>query len=198
MSDTLEIKIPGKRNGVLKFSRDSLSYKDTTLKYSEITKISCRSLSTRVNFLTAKHEFYFSFSSNGKKVKVYFQAPFNIGLKEKTPIYSKIYTINKKIVVPEVVDTLVREILESNKIISIGSVYFDKRGYFKKRFLRKDERVTWSDDIAEPRLIRGHYVLYKKEKDEFKTFSAINLANANAILIPELVQALYSIFHSEK
>lgn len=193
-SDFIEIEIPGRSKDVLRFSNDSLSYKNKVLRYREIKDISCRMESLSINHLPTKHSFFFVFSGIDSDITILFNASFIIKLREKKEVFSKIYAISKKILVPIIVSDLVNKITKEDETIKIGPVFFNKNGYYTKNLFRKESWVYWKDKKIKPVLEQGRYFLIKEENNRFKYFAEIPLENPNGILIPELLESLYSIY----
>lgn len=194
-SNAIEIEIPGRSKGVLKFSSNSLFYKDKTLKYSNVDAISCQIHTTYYNFLPGPTSLWFIFYGPDYSIKVNFGHSFKIPLKEQKERWSQIFAISKKLIVPLIVDKMVDKIVNKDETITIYPLSFNKEGISKKRFLRKKEWILWKDMFYKPALIKGCYLINKKEDGELKPFSAVPLGYANGIVIPELVESLYSIYY---
>ena len=192
--DYIEITIPGRSKDVLKFAHNSISYKEKVLRYNEIKDISCQMESLSVNHLPTKHSFFFVFSGTNANIKIFFNASFIIKLNEKKEVFSKIFAVSKKIVVPIIVTNLVNRIMNEDETIKIGPVFFNKNGYYTKNLFRKECWIYWKDKKIKPVMEQGRYFLIKEENNRFKYFAEIPLVNPNGIVIPELLESLYSIY----
>ena len=53
------------------------------------------------------------------------------------------------------------------------------------------DKVLWTENLIEPKLIQGRYVLFRPKNDNFVYFTECSLENPNVILIPELLQTLH-------
>lgn len=187
----IEIKIPGIGNGILKFTKDSISYKNSTLKYSEITHISCRMEFISHTFLPNEGIVSFTFFSKTKKIDVGFTTSVTVTAKEATEILTQIFSITKSVMVPLILKDLVKRIVDDGETVKIGHISFDKEGYSIKKLFRKDDKVLWTGNLIEPKLIQGRYVLFRPKNDNFVYFTECSLENPNVILIPELLQTLH-------
>jgi hypothetical protein len=197
--DYLDIEIPGIVSSQnVRFTNESVSYKNKRLKYSDITAISCKQELHTVNLIPSEQYFHFSFYGTNQKIKLDFSTVFNIGVTKRKESFYKLFTISKTVIVPILVDKLVNKIIKENETIKIGWVSFNKYGYFRKMFFGREDWVHWEDSVAEPTLDSGSYDLYKQGSGGvFLNFSRIPLEVLNSILIPELIQSLYSILHSK-
>lgn len=194
-SDFIEIEIPGRSKGVLRFSQGSLSYKDKTLKYTDIEYISCQIHTTYYNFLPGPTELWFVFGRQDYSIKVVFGHSFKVRLKEQKERWSQIFALSKKLIVPLIVDKLVDSVVNKDETVFIDPLSFNREGISKKRFLRKREWILWKDKVYKSPLLRGCYIINKDENGELKPFAAVPLQYANGIVIPELVESLYSIYY---
>lgn len=90
---------------------------------------------------------------------------------------------------------MIDKIFDRGEVVKIGSIDFSKLGYskMKYRMFGKDEElmVYWTDTIYIPKLERGMVVLWEEKDGKSKMFDTMPMSNANAVLIPDLVQACY-------
>lgn len=196
--DYFDIEIPGIGGGhVVRFTNDYVSYKDKQLNYSDITAISCKQINHSTNLIPTNQEFVFAFYGTDNKIILNFGTALNIGSNNRKEIFYKLFSISKGLIVPILVTNLVNKILKEDKIIKIGEAYFNKNGYYRRKFFGGEDWVHWEDNVAEPMLNSGSYNLYKENNGNYRHFSSIPLEMLNSILIPELVQSLYSIYNSK-
>lgn len=189
---SIDVEIPSKGKPILKFTQDELSYKDTTIKYKDINAISCYMQSISVYYLPAEENYFFEFYGNEEKIEISFTTSFNLFFNQEE-VFGKIFSLSKRLFVPEIVSDLVDRIINKNETIQIGNVYFNKEGYYKKRFLKKDKWLLWKDNMINPQMFQGGYLLGSGGNGKLKQFANISLATKNGIVIPELVQNLGSI-----
>jgi len=184
----LEIELPGIQNNVLKFTNNSLVYKEKTLRYTDIQAISTKVLFTRMNGIPTNQEFRFIFYGKEGKIKIFFSAVLKLGIDDMQRTFSHIYLATKKIIVPIIVSDLVKRIVDNHETIQIGSIYFNEEGYYKKNLFGKINIIKWSDEIKQPSLEKGRYILYEIENEKLYNFSEIAQETPNAIVIPELIK----------
>ena len=192
-----DIEIPGiGGNNVVRFTNEYLSYKDKQLSYFDITAISCKQIYHSTNLIPTNQEFSFAFYGTNTKIILNFGTALNIGANNRKEIFYKLFSISKGIIVPILVTKLVKKIVSEDETIKIGEVSFNKNGYYRRKFFGGEDWVYWKENIAEPMLNSGSYNLYKENNGSFRHFSSIPLEMLNSILIPELVQSLYSIYNA--
>lgn len=198
--DYFEIEIPGVLGSkIVKFDNDKITYKNTTIYYKDITGISCKQIYHSTNLIPTHQDFSFSFYSSDESINLSFGTTLQIGSKSRKMIFFKLYTISKKFFVPLIAEKLIYQMTKQNKTIQIGSVYFNKQGYYKKKLLGfgGEDWVHWTDNIGEPGMESGCINIYKAEGDKYKHFSSIPLETMNAIVIPELIVGMYSITNAQ-
>lgn len=194
----LEIEIPRiSGNKIIKFNDDCVSYKDTTIKYEEMTGISCKQIAHSTNLIPTHQEFNFSFYDTDSSISIDFGTTLHIGSKEKKEIFNKLYLISKNFLTPIIVEKMIDQIFKEDETIQIGYIYFNKNGYYKKKFLGGEDWVYWTDSIGEPGMESGSILLYKADGDKYRIFDRVELKVRNAILIPDLMVAIYSIIKSK-
>lgn len=196
--DYFDIEIPGLSGShIARFTKEHVSYKDKQLNYYDITAISCKQIYHSTNLIPTNQEFSFAFYGTESKIILNFGTALNIGANNRKEIFYKLFSISKAVIIPILVTNLVNKIVKEDKTIKIGEVSFNKNGYFRRKFFGGEDWVHWKDNVAEPMLSNGSYNLYKDNKGNYRHFSSIPLEMLNSILIPELVQSLYSIFNSK-
>lgn len=196
--DYFDIEIPGMGSShIVRFTNEYVSYKDTRLNYSDITAISCKQIYHSTNLIPTNQEFSFAFYGTDNKIILNFGTALNIGANNRKEIFYKLFSISKGVVVPILVTNLVKKIVNEDETIKIGEVFFNKNGYYRRKFFGGEDWVYWKDNVAEPMLNSGIYNLYKENNGHFRHFSSVPLEMLNSILIPELVESLYSIFNSK-
>ena len=110
-----------------------------------------------------------------------------------------LYSVIKSFVEPLLVEKLVKTIFKKQGNICIGGVRFDKTGYHRSRILRSDQSVLWNDILYIPRIFDGKVFLYTGNNKSAEKFTAVQVSEPNAIIIPKLVEACYNEFklHSQ-
>lgn len=194
------IEIPGVTgSSEVAFSDDSISYKNTTIPYTEIEGISCKQIYHSMNLVPTHQDFTFSFyGSRGRSINLSFGTTLHLGAKNRKQIFAQLYVISKEFFVPIIVRKLAEHIFDRGETIQIGSVYFNKHGYYKKKLfgLGGEDWVHWTDSVGEPDMQSGQIILYKAKDGEYKHFASVALETTNAIAIPDLILYLYASLKS--
>ncbi|MCX6722859.1 MAG: hypothetical protein NT094_02190, partial [Candidatus Staskawiczbacteria bacterium] len=86
---------------------------------------------------------------------------------------------------PIIIKKMVNKIFDNGEVVRISSIDFSKLGYSKMKY------KMFSKDIYIPKFEQGMVVLWEDKDGKSKVFQTIPMFNANAVLIPELVQACY-------
>jgi len=148
-----------------------------------------------MNLVPTHQEFSFVFYGINNRININFGTTLHIGKSSRKEIFNKLYVISKRFLAPIIIRKLVTDLIDKNKTINIGNVYFTKEGYYKKAFLGfgEDKWVRWTDNIGEPGMESGNIILYRSDGNKYKHFSSIPLETCNALIVPDLVTAMYSI-----
>lgn len=192
--NNLEIQIPsvlGDKKIV--FTNNSLSYRDKTIKYQEITGMSCKQIYHSVNLIPTEQEFSFSYYKENEVIKINFGTALHIGAKNRKEVFAKIYMASQLLIVPIIIEKICSQIIYNNETVNIGKIFLNKKGYFKRKFFGGEEYVCWEDNIGEPIIKSGNVILYKFTSTKFEEFLEIPLDTVNAIVLPELIKKIYLI-----
>lgn len=98
------------------------------------------------------------------------------------------------LVMPHLVDNIVKRVFERGQPIRIGEIYFDKKGYHRQETFRV-ESVLWDETIHVPGIVAAEAILYKDKNDAPERFASVSLRELNATIIPPLVKACHREFH---
>lgn len=197
--DYLDIEIPGfLKNRNIRFTTDKILLEDKSMKYEDISAVSCKQVFHSTNLIPTSQEFSFSFYTLYDSIVLNFGTSLHIGTKARKDIFSKLYFLTKNLIAPILVKKMILDIIEDDNTVQVGSIYFDKSGYYKKRFLRGEDWVHWTDIVPTPIIKSGEIVLYKREGNKYSMFNSIPVSALNAIVIPELVEVMNKIVNSSQ
>jgi len=197
-NDYFDIEIPGASGSkIVRFTDSAMSCEGTTINYDDIEGISCKQIYHSLNLVPTHQEFSFTFHGSDKNIHLSFGTTLHIGAKSRKEIFFKLYALSKQILSPIIVSKLAKRILDEGETINIGGVNFNKHGYYKKKFFGGEEWVHWTENIGEPSIESGSIVLYKSATDKYKHFASIPLQTMNALVVPDLVVAMYVFSNPE-
>ncbi len=132
-------------------------------------------------------------ASHNETIEVSFGTTFYIGNKEKKDVWGKLIGISQQFIEPQIVEKLVRRIFADGETIKIGGVEFTKDGYSRSKMFGGRETVSWNDTIFIPKFASGSVTLWKNKNGKSASFETIPMKTPNAVVLPELVQACYSV-----
>lgn len=164
--------------------KKDLTVKDDFIEYNR-TKIYYKDVIS-VSYYLKDADFTFSVISSKDKIILKFNERSH---------WEKVVNHAVPIIVPLVVDKLVKLIFEKDQTISIEKIKFDKKGFHHSIFLRGIESVLWDDRVYPAELREGDAVLYKIKNNIVKEFAFVSMASPNAVIIPELVKTCFNEYH---
>jgi len=194
--ENVDIEIPsitGKK--ILTFTENSIIFGNKCINYKDIDGVSCKQIYHSTNLIPTHQEYSFVFYGNNDRIDVNFGTTLHIGTESRKEIFNQLYVISKSFLAPIILRKIVKDIIDNGKTINIGGVNFTKEGYYKKGFmgLGGENWVHWTDSIGEPGMTDGNIILYKSDGAKYKHFASIPLEICNALVVPDLVSAMYSI-----
>jgi len=192
-ADYVDVVIPTfLGNEIAQFRNDAIIYNGMKMNYTDIDSVSCKQIYRSINLIPYQQDFVFTYYSNTGTLQISFGTTMHLGIGSRKEAFGKLFTITKALIIPVVVGKLVHRMHANGETINIGGVYFNKVGYYTKSFLtNKENWVYWKDEVAEPQMASGTIVLYKSDGKQFKHFYGISVEIPNAIVIPDLVSAMY-------
>jgi hypothetical protein len=192
--NTLAIEIPGTfGGGTIIFKPHHVTYKGRTIYYKDASAISYHAVSQSFNFLPVSQSYSYMVASHKETIEVSFGTSFYIGNKEKKDVWGKLIGISQQVIQPQIVEKLVHRIFADGEAIKIGGVEFTKEGYSRSKMFGGRETVSWNDTIFIPRFASGNVTLWKNKNGKSASFETIPMKTPNAVVLPELVQACYSV-----
>jgi len=190
----LSLKIPtitGKK--ILNFKEECISYESKVVDYKDLEGISCKQIYHSVNLIPTNQEYSFVFYGSNSKISVNFGTTLHLGSESRKEVFTKIYIISKQLLIPIILMKIVKDLVDNDKIVTIGEVNFTKEGYYKKGFLSGEKWVYWTEPIGEPSVTGGLVTLYKSDGEKYKSFAGIPVETYNALVVPDLISSMYSI-----
>jgi len=165
--------------------KKNLKVKDTFIEYNS-KKIFYKD-TTSIGIIVTEKENTILLNSHHEKMKISLPSFDSL-----TAIYNHIANNVKPIIIKK----LVSSIFDNDKIISIGKVNFDKKGFHSTKLFRS-KSVFWDNKIMTPVLKDGIVTLgeFKGHAVEATLFETIPIKDLNAVVVPELVETCYQEFH---
>jgi len=128
------VVIPGKRgHGPMVFNKDGFTYRDKTYNYNTVTGMFFHSESLSINLIPAHTTFNAGLRFGREKLDFVFSAPFNIGRKKLQESYAAIIGLFIQFIEPWLINSMVKDIFEGGKSVTIGKITFSKEGYSAKK-----------------------------------------------------------------
>lgn len=195
----INIEIPGTfRNSNILFKDDYIQYNDDRrIPFNEVESISFDSSATTQNIygvpVSTSYKYRVSVMSGKENISISLSASKDKSTQKEA--WLKIVGAVSGLIGPIVVKKMIDKIFDRGEVVKIGSIDFSKLGYskMKYRMFGKNEElmVYWTDTIYIPKLEQGMVVLWEEKDGKSKVFDSMPMSNANAVLIPDLVQACY-------
>jgi hypothetical protein len=193
VSNTLALEIPGAfGGGVLVFKSNYLKYNNKRIFYKDAVSISYHSTNRSVNFIPVSQSFSYSVASEKEKISISFSTTLYIGNKAKKDVWVKVAGLSQKLIEPFIVKRLIDQIFDRGESVNIGGIVFSKEGYSRSKTFGGKESVSWNDTIYIPKFHAGNVIVWKDKNGKSVQFASVAMANPNAVILPELVQACYN------
>ena len=82
--------------------------------------------------------------------------------------------------------------------MQIGDIQFTREGYSRGKLFGSREHVPWTDPIYVPKFGAGNVTVWQNKNGKGVSFAAIHMSTANAVVLPELVQACVNVLTNAK
>jgi len=190
IKDIKEIKQSNEKEGTLVLEKSEFFRKqkiviNTNFMEYRKSKIYLKDV-IKISYHSDGDNFFFNIASSNDNIFLKFS---------DGEIFENVINYASQFIEPLIVEKLVKSIFEKDETVSIGKIIFDKKGYHKSKMLRGVDSVLWADLVYPAELSQGFAILFKKKDDAIKQFAYVNLENANAPIIPELVKACFNEYH---
>ncbi|MDD3102204.1 MAG: hypothetical protein PHE59_03600 [Patescibacteria group bacterium] len=192
--NSLTIDVPGTfGRGTVIFKNNYLEYNNKKIFYKDATSISYHAHSQSINFIPASQSFSYMVASPNETISFSFGTTLYIGHKTMQEVWGKLIGLSEGLIESHIIESMVDQIFDRDKPITIGRIEFSKQGYSqtKSKLFGKSEKeiVYWTDTIYTPKFSSGMVVLWKDKNGVSQQFTTIAMSTPNAVVIPGLVKA---------
>ena len=198
-ANTLSIEIPGTfGGGTIVFKPDHVIYDRRKIYYKDATRLAYHAMRRSVNLVPISQSYSFMVGSADQTIDISWGTSLYIGNDKKQEVWQKLAGIASHVIVPQIVEKLVRRIFVNGETVQIGDIQFTREGYSRGKLFGSREHVPWTDPIYIPKFGAGNVTVWKNKNGKGVSFAAVPMSTANAVVLPELVQACVNVLTNAK
>lgn len=198
-ANTLSIEIPGTfGGGAIVFTPDHVIYNRRKIYYKDATRLAYHAMRRSVNLVPISQSYSFMVGSADQTIDISWGISLYIGNDNKQEVWQKLAGIASHVIVPQIVEKLVRRIFVDGETVQIGNIQFTREGYSRGKLFGSREHVLWTDSIYVQKFGAGNVTVWKNKNGKGVSFAAIPMFTANAVVLPKLVQACVNVLTNAK
>ena len=196
-ANSLALEIPGLLGGgTIIFKGDRVIYDGKTLHYKDITEIAFHSVNTSVNLIPVSQSYSYMVATERERISLSFGGTLYIGNDKKKDVWARLAGISQHVIYPEIIKKLLFLVFQMKQTIAIGGLRIDAAGYFRTKLFGGVEKVDWNETVYIPQFSAGNVVVLRPKNGKSVQFTSIAMSTPNAVVLPDLFQACYSMVHS--
>jgi hypothetical protein len=196
-NSALALDIPGTvGGGKIVFSNSYLTYDNRKVFYKDVVSIAYHAATRSVNFVPISQSYSYMVATSDETISISFGTTLYIDNTRKKDVWLRLAGVSGRLIVPQIVEKLVRRIFQDGGTVHIGGVEFDREGYYRSKMFGGREAVSWRETIYIPAFAAGNVTLWKEKDGKATAFTTVPMSTANAVVLPEFVKSCVDVVRS--
>jgi hypothetical protein len=151
-----------------------------------------------VNLVPISQSYSFMVGLDDQTIDISWGTTLYIGNDKKQEVWQKLAGIASHVILPQIVEKMVRRIFANGEAVRVGDIQFTWEGYSRGKLFGGGEHVPWTDTIYMPQFGAGNVTVWKNKNGKGVSFATVPISTPNAVVLPDLIKACVNVVTNAK